>query len=503
MNHVSAPVAGVVTVDPRRERRDGRVRAGARHDRSRGLSRRGRARARPRGEPRRDRGAHPPRVLRRGRSRRCSPSPRPTAAASPPSSPTASSASGRRARRRATSTSTGSSPPRQVTGCDALHPGYGFVSERAELSAACAEAGIAFVGPSAAAMRRSGDKATARAVARELGIASARARTSSPREAEARGGRRAPWAFPSCSRRRPAGAGAACAGSTRPEELAGAWASATGRGAAGVRRRAPVRRALRPPRAPRRGAGARRRARARDPRRAPRLHAAAALPEAHRGGARARPARHARRRDPRRRRAAHRLARLRGRGDVRVPRRPGARRRYGVPRDQRPPAGRAPGQRDGHRASTSCASSCASPADESAVASAQDDVVDRGPRDRGAHQRRAPGAGFMPTPGADHRVGGAGRQRRPGRHGLLPRLDRRALLRLAARQGDRSRRATARGRSRGCATRSRHLRVEGVATTAGFAHDVLEHPDVVEGRVHTRWLEEVFLPTWTPMEVAA
>jgi acetyl-CoA carboxylase biotin carboxylase subunit len=57
------------------------------------------------------------------------------------------------------------------TGCDALHPGYGFVSERPELSAACAQAGISFVGPSEEAMRRSGDKATARAIARELGIA--------------------------------------------------------------------------------------------------------------------------------------------------------------------------------------------------------------------------------------------------------------------------------------------------------------------------------------------
>ena len=58
-----------------------------------------------------------------------------------------------------------------VTGCDALHPGYGFLSERPELPAACAEAGVAFVGPSEEAMRRSGDKSTARALARELGIA--------------------------------------------------------------------------------------------------------------------------------------------------------------------------------------------------------------------------------------------------------------------------------------------------------------------------------------------
>jgi biotin carboxylase len=35
-----------------------------------------------------------------------------------------------------------------------------------------------------------------------------------------------------------------------------------------------------------------------------------------------------------------------------------------------------------------------------------------------------------------------------------------------------------------------------VATTTRFARDVLDHPDVVAGRVHTRWLEEVFLPHW-------
>ena len=57
-----------------------------------------------------------------------------------------------------------------LTGCDALHPGYGFVSERPELSQACADAGIVFVGPSPEAMRSSGDKLVAREAARELGI---------------------------------------------------------------------------------------------------------------------------------------------------------------------------------------------------------------------------------------------------------------------------------------------------------------------------------------------
>jgi len=58
----------------------------------------------------------------------------------------------------------------RVAGCDALHPGYGFLSERTELAEACAEEGIAFVGPPAAVMRRAGDKMSAREVAREAGI---------------------------------------------------------------------------------------------------------------------------------------------------------------------------------------------------------------------------------------------------------------------------------------------------------------------------------------------
>ncbi len=57
-----------------------------------------------------------------------------------------------------------------ATGCDGLHPGYGFLSERPELAAACAEHGIAFVGPSAETIRRGGDKIEARELAQRLGI---------------------------------------------------------------------------------------------------------------------------------------------------------------------------------------------------------------------------------------------------------------------------------------------------------------------------------------------
>jgi acetyl-CoA carboxylase biotin carboxylase subunit len=43
----------------------------------------------------------------------------------------------------------------------------------------------------------------------------------------------------------------------------------------------------------------------------------------------------------------------------------------------------------------------------------------------------------------------------------------------------------------------RHLHIGGVETTAGFAFDLLGHPDVIAGKVHTRWVEEEFIETWS------
>ena len=58
----------------------------------------------------------------------------------------------------------------RAAGCDALHPGYGFLSENAELARRCTAAGITFVGPSAEALALFGDKARARALAQRCAI---------------------------------------------------------------------------------------------------------------------------------------------------------------------------------------------------------------------------------------------------------------------------------------------------------------------------------------------
>ncbi len=55
-------------------------------------------------------------------------------------------------------------------GCDMLHPGYGFLSERPVLAARCAETGVRFAGPAPGALALFGDKTAARARARELGV---------------------------------------------------------------------------------------------------------------------------------------------------------------------------------------------------------------------------------------------------------------------------------------------------------------------------------------------
>jgi acetyl-CoA carboxylase biotin carboxylase subunit len=58
----------------------------------------------------------------------------------------------------------------KLTGCDAVHPGYGFLSENPEFADACGEAGLIFIGPSGDTIRAAGEKSAAREKMRAVGV---------------------------------------------------------------------------------------------------------------------------------------------------------------------------------------------------------------------------------------------------------------------------------------------------------------------------------------------
>ena len=58
----------------------------------------------------------------------------------------------------------------KTKGCDAIHPGYGFLSENADFAKACEDAGLEFIGPTHEMMNRLGDKIQSKLVANEVGV---------------------------------------------------------------------------------------------------------------------------------------------------------------------------------------------------------------------------------------------------------------------------------------------------------------------------------------------
>src|SRR5690242_19114490 len=56
------------------------------------------------------------------------------------------------------------------SGSEAIHPGYGFLSENADFVEACEQAGIVFIGPSASSMRLMGSKIAAKRLAQSVGV---------------------------------------------------------------------------------------------------------------------------------------------------------------------------------------------------------------------------------------------------------------------------------------------------------------------------------------------
>ena len=74
-----------------------------------------------------------------------------------------------------------------LTGCDALHPGYGFLAESAQLCRLCVDQGIAFVGPKAEQIEQMGNKIRARVLAADMGLPTltGSTRVQTPQEAAA------------------------------------------------------------------------------------------------------------------------------------------------------------------------------------------------------------------------------------------------------------------------------------------------------------------------------
>ena len=94
-----------------------------------------------------------------------------------------------------------------ATGCDGVHPGYGFLSENADFADACAAAGLTFIGPSGDTIRKAGSKSAARDIMRAAAPSPLWRTPWPPRK---------PWATRCCSRPAPAAADGVSAAVTGP-----------------------------------------------------------------------------------------------------------------------------------------------------------------------------------------------------------------------------------------------------------------------------------------------
>ncbi len=112
-------------------------------------------------------------------------------------------------------------------GCDALHPGYGFLAENAELARACAENGVTFIGPSPQAMEKLGSKTAARQVAKAAEVPAVPGTLEALKDAAAAGAFARQAGFPVLLKAVAGGGGKGMRRVEREAELEAAWRDAS------------------------------------------------------------------------------------------------------------------------------------------------------------------------------------------------------------------------------------------------------------------------------------
>ncbi len=170
----------------------------------------------------------------------------------------------------------------ETTGCEAIHPGYGFLSENPAFVRACEENDLVFVGPDADVMERMGDKARAKAEMKAAGVPLVPGTEGGASLDEVRTAA-AELGFPVLLKAVSGGGGKGMRLVHGPEELEAAYSTARAEAEAAFSRRVALPREGARPRAPRRGPGALRQGRRRADARRARMLDPAATPEARRG----------------------------------------------------------------------------------------------------------------------------------------------------------------------------------------------------------------------------
>lgn len=105
------------------------------------------------------------------------------------------------------------------TGADAIHPGYGFLSENADFSDECAKQGIQFIGPRGESMRMLGDKISGRRVAEKVGVPTVPGIKDPLKDAEEAKGIAEKIAYPVLLKARSGGGGKGMRKVHKPEEM--------------------------------------------------------------------------------------------------------------------------------------------------------------------------------------------------------------------------------------------------------------------------------------------